>query len=151
VVAVDRQLGEAWGEFLSGYPWDWFVTLTFRDPVPSFRAHRMFSKFARDIEKAAGLPTAWFRGDEYGPRGGRLHLHALMLNVAHLRRLSWMDEWNRRAGYARILPFEPDKGAVYYCAKYVTKQFGEWDLSDNVIAFRQYQPALLGRNECRTL
>lgn len=37
--------------------------------------------------------------------------------------------------YARILKFDPEKGAAYYCAKYVTKQFGEWDLSDNVSAF----------------
>lgn len=142
---MDRQLAEAWGQFLSGYPWDWFATLTFREPVGSFRAHRLFGYFVRDIEKAAGIPIAWFRGDEYGPRGGRLHLHALMLNVAHLRRLTWMDDWNRRAGYARILPFDPGRGAAYYCAKYVTKQFGDWDLSDNMAAFRQYQPVMFGR------
>ncbi len=142
---MDRQLSEAWGEFLSGYPWDWFLTLTFREPVKSFTAQRAFARFAKDIEKAAGLPIAWFRGDEIGPIGGRYHLHALMLNVAHLRRLTWMDEWGRRAGYARILPFDPQLGAAYYCAKYVTKQFGEWDLSDNLQAFRQYQ-SLLSKN-----
>ena len=38
---------------------------------------------------------------EYGHRTGRLHIHALMLNVAHLARLKWMDEWNQRAGYTR--------------------------------------------------
>lgn len=141
---MERQLAEAWGEFLSGYPWDWFLTLTFREPVVSFRAHRLFERFAKDLEKAAGIPIAWFRADEFGPRGGRLHLHALILNVGHLRRLSWMDEWNRRAGYARILPFDPSKGAAYYCAKYVTKAFGDWDLSDNLTAFRQYQPVLIG-------
>jgi hypothetical protein len=53
-----------------------------------------------------------------------------------------MDEWNRRAGYARILPFEAGKGAAYYCSKYVTKQFGDWNLSDNLAGFRQYQPIL---------
>jgi len=142
---MDRQLSEAWGQFLSGYPWDWFLTLTFREPVASFRAHRLFSYFARDIEKAAGMPIAWFRGDEFGPHGGRLHLHAVMLNVAHLRRLLWMDEWDRRAGYARILPFDPHLGAAYYCAKYVTKHFGEWDLSENLSAFRQYQNPLFAQ------
>jgi len=65
-------------------------------------------------------------------------------NVATEKRLYWMDEWNRRAGYARILPFEAEKGAAYYCSKYVTKQFGDWDLSDNLTAFRQYQPMLGG-------
>jgi hypothetical protein len=105
----------------------------------SFRAHRLFSYLARDIEKAAGIPIAWFRGEELGWHGGRLHFHSLMLNVAHLRRLTWMDHWNQRAGYARILPFDRQKGAAFYCAKYVTKQFGDWEISDNLAAFSQYQ------------
>lgn len=141
---MDRQLSDAWGDFLSRYPWDWFLTLTFRDPTQSFRAHRLFGYFVKDIEKAAGVPVGWFRGDEYGSRLGRFHMHALMLNVAHLRRLSWMDDWNPRAGFARIVEFDPKLGAAYYCAKYVTKQFGEWDLSDNIAAFSNYQPALFG-------
>jgi hypothetical protein len=39
-----------------------------------------------------------------------------------------MDEWSRRAGYARILPFDRTRGAAYYCGKYVTKGSGEWEL-----------------------
>ena len=139
---MQNHLAEAWGKFLGGFPWDWFCTLTFREPVSSFTAHRRFGYFMRDVECAAGLPIAWFRGDEYGPHGGRLHLHALVSNVAHLRRLTWMDHWDKRNGYARILPFDPEQGAAYYCAKYVTKQFGDWDLSENVAAFGQYQPTL---------
>ena len=119
---------EAWGQFLSQFPWDWFVTLTFREPVPSFRAYRMFRRFTADIERAAGMPIAWFLVFEYGARTGRLHVHALMLNVAHLSRLWWLDEWNRRAGYARILPFDRSRGAAFYCAKYLTKGSGEWEI-----------------------
>ena len=127
---VRSVLRNAWGDFLSGVvAWDWFLTLTFREPVPSFRAYRLFAKFCREIEKAAGQPIAWFRGDEYGPRGGRLHLHALMANVAHLRRLDWMDWWERLAGFARITAFDNRRGAAYYVAKYVTKGQGGWDLS----------------------
>jgi hypothetical protein len=95
-----------------------------------------------DVEQAAGLPIAWFRADEYGPHGGRLHLHALVSNVAHLHRFTWMNRWEKRNGYARILPFDPERGAAHYCAKYVIKQFGDWDLSDNIAAFGQYQPIL---------
>jgi len=136
-------LSEAWGQFLSRFPWDWFLSLTFRDDVKSFRAHRLYGYFVRDLEKAAGgTPIFWFRADEIGPRGGRFHMHALIGNVAHLRRMSWIDRWDRLAGYARIVPFNARKGAAYYCAKYVTKQFGDWDLSDNLDAFRLYQPAL---------
>jgi len=137
-----RQLREAWGQFLAQFPWDWFVSLSFREMVPTFRAHRLVRYFLSDIEKAAGVPIFWFRTDEYGEHTGRFHIHVLVGNVAHLRRLDWMDEWNRRAGYARIVPFDQTRGAAYYCAKYVTKQSGDWELSDNVLAFHQYQPAL---------
>ena len=159
---MDGDLAEAWGQFLSPFPWDWFCTFTFRvrvEPawtacgrsdrghqsdgqVSTFSAHRLFARFMRDVEAASGQPAFWFRGDEYGPAGGRFHIHALVGNVAAERRLYWMDEWNRRAGYARILPFEAGRGAAYYVSKYVVKQFGDWDLSENIAAFRQYQPVL---------
>jgi len=43
-----------------------------------------------------------------------------------------MDEWDRRAGFARILPFDGSKGAAFYIAKYITKQGGEWAISENL-------------------
>jgi hypothetical protein len=138
---MTRQLVAGWGQFLSGFPWDWFLTLTFKDEVGSFRAHRLFGFFVRDIEKASGIPIFWFRADEIGFHG-RFHIHALIGNVASLRRLTWMDRWNKLAGIARILPFDSKRGAAYYCAKYVTKQSGDWELSDNLRAFSSYQPIL---------
>jgi hypothetical protein len=139
---MSRQLVEGWGEFLIQFLWDWFVTLTFREEVVSFRAHRLFATFVREIEKAAEVPIFWFRADEIGPRGGRFHIHALIGNVAQLRRMYWIDRWNEMAGYARILPFDSKRGAAYYCAKYVAKQINDWDLSDNLRAFSNYQPVL---------
>ena len=139
---MNRPLTEAWGRFLSQYSWDWFLTLTFRDWVVSFRAHRLFGYFVRDLEKAAGIPIFWFRADEIGPHGGRFHIHALIGNVAHMRRMTWIDDWDRLAGYARILPFNAKRGAAYYCAKYVTKESGDWEMSDNLRALTQYQPVL---------
>lgn len=140
--SMTEQLAEAWGTFLAGYPWDWFLTLTFREPPGSFRAHRMFDRFARDIERAANAPIGWFRADEYGSIGGHLHIHGLMLGTGHLSRMAWLHEWNRWAGFARILPFDPAKGAAFYCSKYVTKQFGDYDFSENIQAFRGTRPAV---------
>jgi hypothetical protein len=142
VFSMSRQLVEGWGQFLSRFSWDWYATLTFREWVKSFRAHRLFEQFMGDLEKAAGVPILWFRADEIGPHGGRFHIHALIGNVAHLRRLTWMDRWHELAGIARIVPFNTKRGAAYYCAKYVTKQFGDWELSDNLCAFASYQPIL---------
>jgi hypothetical protein len=139
---MSRQLAVAWGQFLSGFSWDWYATLTFRDWVKSFRAHRLFEQFMRDLEKAAGIPIFWFRADEIGFHGGRFHIHALIGNVAHLRRLTWMDHWDKLAGIARIFPFNAKRGAASYCAKYITKQSGDWELSHNLRAFNSYQPIL---------
>lgn len=36
------------------------------------------------------------RAHECGPAGGRLHVHALMLNTAALSRLFAMDSWQQR-------------------------------------------------------
>jgi hypothetical protein len=138
-----NELRENWAKFLSRFTWDWYCTLTFRDPPSPERAHRMFRQFVCDIERAAGCLVGWFAVDEYGMINGRFHIHALVSNVAHLRRLYWMDEWDRRAGYARILPYDPQRGAGYYLGKYMCKQFGYWDMSDPK-ALLAYQPVLPG-------
>jgi hypothetical protein len=105
--------------------------------VPPVAAHYWFRKY---LASAEGLTKPYaFQADEYGPRGGRLHLHALVGNVAHLvpycgKRLSrrqwsrpccWLHRWP--CGYARILPYDPTKGARYYVAKYVSKTLGDYE------------------------
>lgn len=74
----------------------------------------------------------WVRALEL-QRRGVIHYHALLggAGLDELRRLSWMDEWDRLAGYARIE--RPENGAAVraYCAKYVAKG-GELDLWSRV-------------------
>jgi hypothetical protein len=132
------RLRQAWGGFVAQFPWEWFCAFSFRGmldrrtgemiDVPPGTAHNLFAGFCKDIQRVAGGSVVWFRADEYGPRGGRLHIHALLSGVAHLRRLSWLDEWGRRAGWARIFPFDPTRGGARYAAKYVVKQQGDWEL-----------------------
>jgi hypothetical protein len=55
-------------------------------------------------------------------------MHALVAGVSDVSRMAWLQEWNRRAGWARILPFDPSKGGARYCAKYVAKDLGDWEL-----------------------
>ena len=139
---MSSPLSDAWGEFLGRYPWDWFVTLTFAGDVKTFTAHNRGNAWLRSLERAAGHPIAWFRGDECGNKFGKFHMHLLIANVAHLHRFTWMKRWEARNGWARIYEFNPALGASYYVAKYVTKQLGEWELSDNLDAFKIQQPIL---------
>ncbi len=66
---MKRQLTEAWGGWLSQFLWAWFVTLTFRDWVNSFHAHRLFEQLMRKLEKAAGKSKHLWRlpveGDDF--------------------------------------------------------------------------------------
>jgi hypothetical protein len=133
---------DAWGDFLGQYHWAWFVTLTFAGDVKTFTAHNRCNAWLRSLERAAGHPIFWFRGDEFGSRFGKFHMHLLIGNVAHLHRFTWMERWAVRNGWARVFEYNPALGARYYVAEYVNKQFGEWELSDNLDAFKIQQSVL---------
>jgi hypothetical protein len=75
-----------------------------------------------------GKSVRWVRALEV-QRRGVIHYHALLggAGVDELRRLSWMDEWDQLAGYARIEQPANGEAVRAYCAKYVAKG-GELDL-----------------------
>jgi len=131
-------LVQAWATFLGRWSWDWFATLTFRGEVHPEAADKRFRVWVSKINRALYGPRWWKHGQGVRwvraletQRRGVIHYHALLggVGVDELRRLSWMDEWNRLAGYARIEP--PADGAAVrgYCAKYVAKG-GEVDVWD---------------------
>ena len=133
------------GEWLTGlgraWPWDWFATFSFSDrTVSPDGAHYFVRRYLGWIEnEGLAVPFA-FRADEYGPQNGRFHIHALIGNVSHLqhycgahlppgvwgKHCCWLHRWP--CGIARILPYEPAKGAEFYLTKYVTKRLGDWEL-----------------------
>lgn len=81
-----EELKTAMGEWLGSLaPWDVFSTWTFSRPVNVQGAMYMARRHLRWVEKAAGLPVYGFVGVEKGERGGLLHLHALLGNVARLK------------------------------------------------------------------
>ncbi len=60
--------------------------------------------------------------------GGVLHFHSLMAGgVWRLRRLTFMDLWDKHNGFARIEPYNPNLGAKGYLSKYISKG-GEVDI-----------------------
>jgi hypothetical protein len=138
---VSSPLSDSLGEFLSEFQWDWYVTLTFAGDIKTFTARNRCSAWLRGLQKAADQPIAWFRGDEYGEKFGKFHMHLLIGGVAHLHRFTWMKRWER-SGYARIFEFDSSQAAPFYVSKYVTKQFGEWDIGGDVEAFRIRQSIL---------
>ncbi len=108
-----EELKTAMGEWLGGLaPWDVFSTWTFSRPVNVQGAMYMARRHLRWVEKAAGVPIYGFVGVEKGERGGLLHLHALLGNVARLKpycgtRLA-PGEWGGRLNSAWVRS-QPEK------------------------------------------
>lgn len=122
-------------------PWDYFSTWTFSRPVSVDGALYMGRRHLAWMEKQAGIPIYSFLATEKGKTGGLVHIHALTGNVAHLKAYCGTrlppGKWNVPccllhawpAGHARILPYDPAKGAKHYVSKYVLKAIAEWELS----------------------
>ena len=144
-----RSLAAAWGEHLTAYDWNHWVTLTFAPPCPPHLggavrlgparpgparpgpppdfAHREFSRFVHRLECRGGGPVWWFRGDELGERLGRLHLHAFLGGTGRLLEASVGQEW--RVGFSLVKRYDPALGAAHYVTKYVTKGLADYDVS----------------------
>lgn len=135
-VSPAQQLKRALGRHLGTYPWDHFLTLTFRRESVADFAIRSWNGYVTRLELAAGSPLVWFYGTEYG-KLGRLHIHALTLNtgvlpIARLHREWFQAEGTGARGRTRVLPYDPRLGAAHYVSKYVTKDLAEYDVSDRL-------------------
>jgi len=148
-----QDLKLAWVEFLEKWTWDWFCTFTFRDLIHPEKADKLFRVWICKINRTLygsrwykhGKGIQWVRALEM-QRRGVLHYHALIggVGVQDLRRLTFMDEWDELAGFARITPVESANGVIGYVCKYVLKD-GEIDLGGGL----RDAPAPLFENSVR--
>lgn len=140
---TNEDLKQAWGELLTNLGdqaggWDWWVTLTFREPpkAPGWTkigwgySGKAWDALAMEVGLRKGLHGLWWvRGREYQTWRGVPHFHGLIGGVGDLRRLDIMDWWNDRYGFAKVEAYEPTKGAGFYLCKYVTKELGDIQFS----------------------
>jgi len=134
---IKNAMGEWLGELA---PWDVFSTWTFSRPTSVNGAMYWAHRHLRWLEKTAEQPIYAFVGAEQGNRGGLIHLHALVGNVGHLKPYCGIrlpsGKWGQTccmlhawpAGIARVLPYDPSRGASYYVGKYIAKDLAEWEL-----------------------
>jgi hypothetical protein len=135
--------------------WVWFVTLTFRTPhfpwarhfpveqpmpAPDF-VHHHFDAMIKWIEREVHHPVEFFTADQFGSKGGRLHLHCGLswpglfpYRWKSLQAMLWDGTGAKDnpllkngAGFNRILPWEQD--AAYYIARYIGRDAhrAHWD------------------------
>jgi len=142
---IKVSLQEGWVEFIKRFePYEWYVTLTFKDPKHPESADKAFFRWIRYIneclygrryrEKKKGV--TYIKCMEYQKRDV-IHFHCLIADphLYKLKRLTFMQAWEHDCGssnvvvngYARVLQYDARGGAVNYCSKYVMKD-GEIDL-----------------------
>lgn len=137
------ELKQAWGTWLTGLAdWDWFLTLTFREPSPEEirrgytqrgwgYAKRAYNQFLGALPAPLGVKH-WVRMFEFSRWRGVPHIHALITGVADLRRDEAWNWWFTRYGINRIVPYDPNLGAGFYLCKYVVKELGDIEFSPSL-------------------
>jgi len=146
-------LPEAYGEFISTLAeWDWFVTITFKEITARDLAVARIEEWLADIQGAVGgKQIGWLLAEEFGRIGGRYHCHLLLTGVQNQQRKFWWREAFRRFGRSEITPFDPEKAAAFYAAKYAAKQLGFIHFGGFLAGtvLHQFAHALDGKREWR--
>ena len=126
-----RVLQHSLGDWLTEFEWDCWCTWTFDErfgptgPSPD----RCLYHTRRWVEHLPGPACGYFLAVERGT-GGRVHSHGLLRlpDPPTPSRKSLWAAWLDRYGRCRVLPYDPDRGAAYYIAKYITKEPLGWDV-----------------------
>lgn len=131
---IPGELKQAWGSWLSTLAeWDWWVTLTFRDPAPNklgwSRPGWAYAKggwdaFTRQLQPCLGY-LQWARGFEIQKWRGAPHIHALVGGLDNLRYAETGLWWWKNYGMCHIEEYDKKLGAGYYLCKYVTKDLAD--------------------------
>jgi len=141
LLSQDSILKETWGDWITGMDqWEWFVTMTFRDPKiggtwtkPGWgHAKRAWREFLQVIQPPLGT-VEWVRCFEMQKERGVPHIHALVSGTQGFRRMDMVDWCYRQYGIARILPYDPKLGAGYYLCKYLTKELADVEFSEGLV------------------
>jgi len=140
-------LRAAWANYLASYPWQWFVTLTFKDEIHPESARKKFGRWIDYVNRQAygsryrkrTKGVFWALASEPQKRGV-LHYHVLVGDVEDLNnRVSRGDARNRWydiEGIGRVDPITHRMGAVTnYVSKYIAKG-GDIELSESLADFR---------------
>ena len=131
---MSLRMASSYGSFFTQFDFAWYLSLTYATECSEGAARAKFRQYALDLERAAGTLIFWFCVDEIGVFG-RFHQHALIGNVQHLSRATWERRW--RYGHARILSYDPGRGAAYYVTKHIARPNCEFMISDHIEAFRR--------------
>ena len=134
------RIADTWGNWLRAYPWSLFGTLTFARQHGKAAAKAMFRRFHHRLNR-------WILGVHYhkrhkglrcfvaveGVNADDVHIHFLMDGVGPEMALRASVWWWKKAGNAKIVPYDPSLPGTLYCAKQLRDDddnvypLGEWN------------------------
>jgi len=114
-----QELIDGYLDWLSGFSWDWFVTLTFPGYPSRASAESKFRRWVERLRHERGRRGFRFvRVAEHGAFDDNLHFH---LVVGGLKKGSNPDKWCRRweesAGRAQIRQYDVQQNGMAYLLK----------------------------------
>lgn len=119
---------EEFADWLEGFPWQWFCSLTFRPGLSPAQARWRLRKWVGALRDALGTADfGWFAIPEVGKTKMDFHFHVLVMGLSKWHapeRLDFMRLWWKLAGDGRIYIFKPNIGGI----PYILKSLGPDDL-----------------------
>jgi len=123
-----KEVRDAFGDWLSTFPWDYFITVTFRFPRQPHTAISTVRQVARVIRRSN--TGRLFLGTELHINR-TLHLHGLLEARGGPTRFSrwqlWADLYER-FGRSEVREVQSREAVSLYVSKYVVKGLTEWDM-----------------------
>jgi hypothetical protein len=108
------------------------MTGTFTEDLETkdmFTCHRRFKRYLKlvkekfDVNKGFDYFVAYERHQT-----GYFHIHGLIGGVSGITDSDMWEVWFKKYGRAKVVTYEPGKGATHYLTKYVTKELCGWDI-----------------------
>lgn len=120
-----QKVKQTWGDHLTQYDWDYFITLTFK--FTCYNPTRALTR-AKQWSKKWHFQRAIFFIEDFAWSDG-VHVHGLVKCNDGLKppaSVLWKD-WFDRFGRNTISVYQKDKGAEHYLTKYITKDIKKND------------------------
>jgi len=122
------EVRNAFSEFLSTFSWDYFLTVTFRNPRQPHHAISTVRQVGKVVRRHS--TGCLFLGTELHINR-TLHVHGL-LSAFHgpnpLLQYALWDSLFKTFGRSEVREVQSSEAVSFYVSKYVTKELTEWDM-----------------------